>query len=87
MNQYTYYPGIGNLSIDSDPQGATAYIDGYALQDNVGNVLTTPVTVVGIMSSIHEIQISLDRYYDKKIFPDIIPGTVNKVFAKLTPMS
>jgi hypothetical protein len=86
MNQYSYYPGIGNISIDSNPQSAKVYIDGYALQDNAGNVLTTPVTVAGIMSGIHEIQISLDRYYDKKIFPDVIPGIVNKVFVKLIPI-
>lgn len=86
MNQYKNYPGLGNVSIDSDPQGATVYIDGYTLQDNAGNILKTPITVVGVMSGIHEIQISLDRYYDKKIFPDIIPGNVNKVFAELIPM-
>jgi hypothetical protein len=86
MNQYPSYPGIGNISIDSDHQGATVYVDGYALQDNSVNVLTTPITVVGVMSCIHEIQISLDRYYSKKIFLDVIHGIVNKALAKLIPI-
>lgn len=87
MNQYPSYPGRGDISIDSDPPGATVYVDGYALQDETGSILTTPVMVTGVMDGIHEIQISMDRYYSKKIFPDIIPGVVNKVFAKLIPIS
>jgi hypothetical protein len=82
MNQYPY-PNRGDISIDSDPQCATVYIDGYALQDDTGNIITTPVMVTDIMDGIHEIQISMDRYYSKKIFIDVIPGKVNKAFAKL----
>ena len=82
MNQYPY-PGRGDISIDSDPPGATVYIDGYALQDEAGIILTTPAMVVGAMDGIHEIQISLDGYYSKKIFVDVIPGKVNKATAKL----
>ncbi len=82
MKQYPY-PGRGDISIDSDPPGATVYVDGYALQDEAGRVLTTPAIVVGAMDGIHEIQISLDGYYDKKIFVDVIPGKVNKAFTKL----
>lgn len=87
MHQYPFYPGRGDISIDSDPLGATIYIDGYALQDSSGGILTTPATVVGIMDGIHEIQVSMDRHYSKKIFLDVIPGKVNKAFAKLIPMS
>lgn len=87
MNQYPYYSGRGNISIDSDPQGATVYIDGYALQDETGNILTTPAMVTGVMDGIHEVQISMDRYYSKKIFVDTVPGKVNKAFAKLIPIS
>jgi len=36
------------------------------------------------MDGIHEIQISMDKYYSKKIFLNIIPGKVNNVFVKLT---
>ncbi len=82
MKQYPY-PGRGDISIDSDPPGATVYIDGYALQDENGKVLTTPAMVVGAMDGIHEIQISLDGYYSKKIFVDVIPGKANRAIAKL----
>ena len=84
MNQYSYYPGKGDILIDSDPPGATVYIDGYMLQDSEGNIVTTPITVTGMMDGIHEIQISMDKYYSKKIFLNIIPGKVNNVFVKLT---
>ena len=86
MSQYSYYPGRGDISIDSDPPGATIYVDGYALQDDKGNLLRSPAMVVGAMDGIHEIQISMDRYYSKKVFVDVIPGKVNRAFAKLIPM-
>lgn len=87
MSQYPFYPGRGDISIDSDPPGATIYIDGWPLQDQTGNVLTTPAMIVGVMDGMHEIQISLDMYYSKKLIIDVIPGIVNKAFAKLTPVS
>jgi hypothetical protein len=87
MNQYPFYPGRGNISIDSNPPGATIYVDGYALQDENGNIITTPAMVIGAMDGIHEIQISLDRYYSKKIFVDVIPGNINRAFTELIPMS
>ena len=86
MNQYPH-PGRGDISVDSDPQGATIYVDGYALVDEKGNVVTTPAMIIGATDGIHEIQISMDRYYSKKIFVDTIPGKVNKAFAQLIPMS
>lgn len=85
MNQYPY-PGRGDISIDSDPPGATVYVDGYALQDEAGRVLTTPAMVIGAMDGIHEIQISLDGYYSKNVFPNIVPGKVNNIVIKLIPI-
>lgn len=82
---YPYgYPGRGDLSIDSTPQGAFVYIDGYALTDESGNAMKTPVNVVGVLEGIHEIQISLDTYYNKKVFRDVIPNQVNEVRVILT---
>lgn len=83
MGEYPYYHGRGDISVDSDPPGATIYVDGYALKDEAGNILTTPAMIVGAMDGMHEIQISLDRYYSKKIFVNTIPGKVNRAFAKL----
>lgn len=77
---YPYgYPGRGDLSIDSSPQGAFVYMDGYALTDDSGNAMKTPVKVVGVIEGIHEILISFDGYYSKKVFRDIIPNQVNEV--------
>lgn len=88
MNQYPYYySGRGDIDISSDPPGATVYVDGYALQDDTGNILTTPVTVVGAMNGIREVQVSIDGYYSKKVFVDVLPNVVNKVHVKLLPIS
>lgn len=87
MNQYQYYPGRGDISVDSDPPGATIYIDGYALQDEKGDVLTTPAMVVGAMDGMHEVQISMDGYYSKKLIIDVIPGKINRAYTKLVSIS
>ena len=88
MKQDPYYhQGRGDIDISSDPPGATIYIDGYTLVDDKGNPLKTPVTAVGAMEGMHEIQISMDRYYSKKVFVDVIPGKVNRAFVKLLPIS
>lgn len=77
---YPYgYPGRGDLSIDSSPQGAFVYMDGYALTDDSGNAMKTPVIVTGVLEGIHEIQISLDGYYSKKVFRDVMPNQMNEV--------
>jgi hypothetical protein len=87
MNQYPYYLGRGDILVDSDPQGARIYVDRYALLDDTGNILVTPATVIDIMEGIHEIQISMDRYYSKKIFILVMPNKNNKTFTKLIPIS
>jgi len=88
MNQYPYYySGRGDIDISSDPPGATVYVDGYALVDQAGNPLKTPITAVGAMNGIREVQISLDGYYSKKVFVDVLPNVVNKVHVKLLPIS
>ena len=90
MNQYPHYPsypGRGDISIDSDPPGAIVYVDGYALQDEKGNLLTTPAMVIGAMDGMHEIQLSMDGYYSKKMIIDVIPYKINRSFVKLVSIS
>lgn len=88
MNQYPYYySGRGDIDISSEPPGATVYVDGYALVDQSGNLLKTPVTAIGAMNGIHEVQVSMDGYYSKKVFVDVLPNMVNKVHVKLLPIS
>ena len=86
MPTYPYpygYPGRGDLSIDSSPQGGYVYIDGYAVVDENNMPMKTPVIVTDIMEGIHEIQIALDGYYGKKVFKDVVPNQVNEVHAVL----
>ena len=78
---YTY--GRGDLSINSNPQGAYIYIDGYPLVDESNNPMKTPVKVIEIPEGIHQIQISLDGYYSKKVFKDIIPNQTSDISVTL----
>ncbi len=80
---YPYYPGYGDLLIDSDPQQAYIYIDGYPLLDQYNNAVLTPVKATGIMEGMHEIRIAKDGYYEKQIITNIISGQDNRAFANL----
>jgi hypothetical protein len=83
---YPYYPGYGDLLIDSNPQGGYIYIDGYPLLDDIGNVVLTPVKATGMMEGFHEVRIAKDGYYEKQIIVNIISGQDNRAFANLQPV-
>lgn len=74
---------LGDLFIDSNPQGAYIYIDGNVLIDINGHAILTPVRVTGIREGLHEVQISMDGYYSKKVFINIIPDKVNEISVTL----
>ena len=80
------YPGTGDILINSSPQGGYVYIDGNVLIDINGHAILTPVRVSGVRSGLHEVQVSLDRYYSKKIFINVIPDKVNEVNIALQPI-
>ncbi len=80
---YPYYPGYGNILIDSNPQGGYIYIDGYPMIDDVGNAALTPVKATGIMEGMHEIRIAKDGYYEKQLIVNVISGQDNIAFANL----
>ena len=73
------YPGTGDILINSSPQGAYIYIDGNSIIDTQGHAILTPVRVTGVRRGLHEIQISLDRYYSKKIFLNVIAEKINEI--------
>ncbi len=73
------YPGTGDIEIHSSPQGAFIYIDGNSVIDLQGHAILTPVRVTGVGQGLHEVQVSLDGYYDKKIFINVIPEKVNEI--------
>lgn len=77
------YPGTGDILINSSPQGAYVYIDGNSVIDTQGHAILTPIRVTGVGQGIHEVQISLDRYYSKKVFLSVIAGKVNEILATL----
>jgi hypothetical protein len=83
---YPYYPGYGDILIDSNPQGGYIYIDGYPLLNESGNAVLTPVKATGIMEGIHEVRIAKDGYYEKQIIVNIISGQDNRAFANLRPI-
>lgn len=80
------YPGTGDIEVNSSPQGASIYIDGNSIIDTQGHVILTPVRITGVGTGLHEVQISLDRYYSKKVFLNVIPGKVNEVSVTLQPI-
>lgn len=83
---YPYYPGYGDILIDSNPQGGYIYIDGYPLMNESGNAVLTPVKVTGIMEGFHEVIIAKDGYYEKQIIANIISGQDNRAYANLQPI-
>lgn len=80
---YPYYPGYGDILIDSNPQEGYIYIDGYPLLNESGNAVLTPVKATGLMEGMHEIRVAKDGYYQKQIIVNIISGQDNKAYANL----
>ena len=83
---YPYYPGYGDLFIDSEPRGGYVYIDNIPQMDTEGRAILTPVRVMGMMEGMHEVQISLDGYYSKKLIVNVISDRLNIAYAKLQPI-
>ena len=80
------HPGTGDILINSSPQGAYVYIDGNSIIDTQGHAILTPVRITGVGQGLHEVQISLDRYYSKKIFINVISDKVNNISVTLQPI-
>ncbi len=80
---YPYYPGYGDLLIDSNPQGGYIYIDGYPLLNESGNAVLTPVKATGIMEGFHEVRIAKDGYYEKQLIVNVISGQDNRAYVNL----
>lgn len=83
---YPYYPGYSEILIDSQPQGAYIYIDGYPMTDSMGNAILTPVRITGVMEGLHEVRIAKDGYYEKQLIINVISGQTSNAYAKLQPI-
>ena len=80
------YPGTGDILINSSPQGGSIFIDGNVLIDINGHSILTPVRITAVREGLHEVQISLDGYYSKKVFINIVPDQVNNISVTLQPI-
>ena len=63
----------GNVTIISYPVGATIYIDGSRVTDEMGNPIITPATV-SILEGYHDIILSLNGYFDGYEYIYVYPG-------------
>ena len=80
------YQGTGDILINSSPQGGSIFIDGNVLIDINGHSILTPVRITAVREGLHEVQISLDGYYSKKVFINIVPDQVNNISVTLQPI-
>lgn len=80
------YPGTGDILINSSPQGGSIFIDGNVLIDINGHSILTPARITAVREGLHEVQISLDGYYSKKVFINIVPDQVNNISVTLEPI-
>lgn len=80
------YPGTGDILINSSPQGAYIFIDGNVLIDINGHSILTPARITVVKGGLHDVQISLDGYYSKKVFINIVPDQVNNISVTLQPI-
>ncbi len=53
----------GNITVNTNPQGAMIYVDSMLATDAAGNPFTTPATIT-LPVGMHRIQMVLSGYYD-----------------------
>jgi hypothetical protein len=70
----------GSISVDSNPDRATAILDG-------GNSQLTPCTFSSVLPGVHTIQISLSGYQPYSTTTSVSAGKSTYVFASLTPLA
>jgi hypothetical protein len=68
----------GSISVDSNPDGATAILDG-------GSSQITPCTFNNVVAGSHTIQVSLSGYQPYSTTASVSGGKSTYVFASLTP--
>jgi hypothetical protein len=74
---------MGTVRFDSDPHGASIYVDGQILTDpNTEESLKTPVKAL-LYEGRRNYTISLQGYEDESGYVDVYPGTTVNVYKKL----
>jgi hypothetical protein len=71
---------LGSIKVTSDPSGAKCYLDGKYKG-------TTPLTIGGISTGNHEIQVEKESYYDWKSSVNVSAGKTSSIHASLEMMT
>jgi hypothetical protein len=73
----------GHIVVNTIPDGAEVYIDGQPIFDSVGRVVTTPTTILDIVTGIHKVTFRKTGYFDENIDVLIQNGLYSDVSAAL----
>lgn len=76
----------GYLVANTIPDEAEIYIDGQAVFDSVGKVLTTPASILGIVVGRHTVTFRKKGYSDSIVEIDIDNGLYSDAYAVLRPL-
>ena len=76
----------GYLVANTIPDGAEIFIDGQAIFDTVGKVLTTPASILGIVVGKHTVSFKKKGYSDTNIDVFIENGLYSDAYAILRPI-
>jgi hypothetical protein len=77
---------IGYMVATTIPDGAEIFIDGQPIFDTVGKVLTTPASVLGIVTGKHTVTFRKKGYSDENIGVYIENGLYSDAYAVLKPI-
>lgn len=73
------YNIIGDTIVDTYPQGANIYIDGYLLADTNMTPILTPATI-SLYMGYHDLRFALDGFYDEFWSVYTIPGDTQYIY-------
>lgn len=76
---------FGHMVVNTMPDGAEIYLDGQPVLDSVGNVATTPASVLDIAVGIHRVTFRKFGYFDENVDVFIENGLYSDVSAVLRP--
>ncbi len=76
----------GYLVANTIPDGAEIYIDDRPIFDTVGKVITTPASVLGIVTGKHTVKFRKEGYYDSIIEINIDNGLYSDAYTELRPI-
>jgi hypothetical protein len=79
VEQVTY----GHMVTSTIPEGAEIYVDGQHVLDTNGHIVTTPSTITGIVTGLHNVTLVKDGYISVNVLVEIRNGQYSDVQATL----